>query len=128
MPTRIILPLLLALAVSACAPMPVSREEAPASTPGGRTDVPEPGPSAVLLEQGRTQYADGEYPAAAATLERAIRIEPANPWLWIELARVHLATGNGAQAEAHARKALSLAGTDDAARRAAEAVLTRSRN
>ena len=122
--TRIALPLLLALALSACAPLPVSREEAAGSTVPGREDeTAGPRPSTVLLEQGRTQLAAAEYPAASATLERAIRIEPGNPWLWLELGKVHLATGNLPQAEAHARKALALAGTDDAARRAAEALL-----
>ena len=127
--TRIALPLLLALALSACAPLPVSREEAAGSAvPGIEDESAGPRPSTMLLEQGRTQLAAEEYPAAAATLERAIRIEPGNPWLWIELGKVHLATGNLAQAEAHARKALALAGTDDGPRREAEELLASIRD
>lgn len=121
--------LLIALTVSACAPVPISRE-APAG-PGATSATPAedrgaaaaPSPSAVLMQQARSHAALGEYPEAAAALERAIRIEPGNPWLWLELARVHYAAGDVRQAEAHARKAASLAGTDDAARRAADDLL-----
>ena len=121
--------LLIALTVSACAPVPVSRE-APAG-PGATSATPAedrggaaaPSPSAVLMQQARSHAALGEYPEAAASLERAIRIEPSNPWLWLELARVHYAAGDLRQAEAHARKAASLAGTDDAARHAADDLL-----
>jgi Tfp pilus assembly protein PilF len=81
----------------------------------------------VLIQQARSHMALGEHPQAAASLERAIRIEPGNPWLWLELARVHYAAGELRQAEAHARKAASLAGTDDAARRAADALLAEIR-
>jgi Flp pilus assembly protein TadD len=76
-----------------------------------------------LLQESRQYAAAGEYAAAAASLERAVRIEPADPWLWIELAKVHLASGNLPQAESHARKALTLAGQDPAAREAAEDLL-----
>jgi len=121
--------LLIVLAVSACAPVPVVRD-APAG-PGAPSEAPAedrgtaapPPPSTVLMQQARSHMALGEYPAAAASLERAIRIEPGNPWLWLELARVHYAAGDMRQAEAHARKASSLAGTDDAARRAADNLL-----
>lgn len=124
MTTRFLTPLLLVLTLSACAPLPVSRDEpASGSVTGPEGETAPPGPSAVLLEQGRAQMSAAEYPAAAATLERAIRIEPGNPWLWLELAKVHRATGNLPQARAHAQKAASLAGGDDNARRAAEGLL-----
>lgn len=98
--------LLIALTVSACAPVPISRE-APAG-PGATSATPAedrgaaaaPSPSAVLMQQARSHAALGEYPEAAAALERAIRIEPGNPWLWLELARVHYAAGDVRQAEA----------------------------
>lgn len=49
---------------------------------------PTQGSAAVvaLLGQARTQAARGEGEQAAATLERAIRIEPRNAWLWHRLA------------------------------------------
>lgn len=63
----------------------------------------------ALLIQGANQRRSGDYRAASATLERALRIEPSAPALWLELARVRLLEGNLAQAEQLARKAGSLA-------------------
>jgi len=121
--TRNINLLLLAISISACAPFPVE----PGSTGTASQDNREAGtasaPSAVLLQQARSHLAAAEYPEAAASLERAIRIEPGNAWLWLELARVHYASGNLQQAQAHANRALSLAGSDDAVRSAAEKLL-----
>jgi tetratricopeptide (TPR) repeat protein len=65
-----------------------------------------------LVEQARSQLARGEHAVAAATLERAMRIEPDNPLLWIELGKLRQAQGNHAQAEAMGRKALSQASGD----------------
>ena len=116
--------LLLVFSITACAPFPLSREEpaegdsAGAVTRDDRDTGAAPSPSAVLLQQARSHLAE-----AAASLERAIRIEPNNPWLYLELARVHFASGNLQQAEAQARRAASLAGGDDTARRAAERLL-----
>ena len=57
--------------------------------------------------------------AAAATLERALRIEPDNPLLWTELGRIRMGENNPAQAEAMGRKALALATGDPAAQSSA---------
>jgi tetratricopeptide (TPR) repeat protein len=65
--------------------------------------------SAALVKQSRAQSVKGEYPAAVATLERALRIEPDNPLVWLELGQVHLASRNPPQAESMARKAIALA-------------------
>jgi uncharacterized protein HemY len=54
-----------------------------------------------------------------ATLERAQRIEPGNPLVWIELGRLNLLENNGAQADAMGRKALALATGDGGAQSAA---------
>jgi predicted Zn-dependent protease len=48
------------------------------------------------------------YIVAAASIERALRIEPDNPLLWIELGKVRFAEGNFVQAENMARKAVSM--------------------
>ena len=56
---------------------------------------------------------------AAATVERALRIEPDNPLLWTELGRIRMGESNPAQAEAMGRKALSLATGDPAAQSSA---------
>jgi predicted Zn-dependent protease len=50
--------------------------------------------------------------AAGASLERALRIEPRNPVLWQELARVRLDQGQYRQAENLAAKSNALAGDD----------------
>jgi len=73
----------------------------------------------ALVTQAHARAAAGDYPAAAATLERALRIEPENPLTWIELARVQLASGNAAQALNMAHKALGLAAGDPSAQSAA---------
>lgn len=65
--------------------------------------------TSALVTQARGSSGAGDYDAAAATLERALRIEPANPLVWIEMARVRLASGDAQQAENMARRALSLA-------------------
>lgn len=63
----------------------------------------------ALLEQSRQQQLAGDTRTAAATLERAIRIEPDEPLYWLELGRIRMRQGNFAQAEQMGRKALSLA-------------------
>ena len=89
--------------------------------------------STALVAQAHTQAAGGDYGPAAATLERALRIEPDNPLLWIELGRVRLGENNPSQADALGRKALSLA-TGDASAQAsawhliADALRARGRN
>src|SRR6266404_5566179 len=51
-----------------------------------------------LVTQARTQVAHGDLPAASSTLDRALRIEPNNPLLWIELGRLRLAESAAHQA------------------------------
>ena len=70
--------------------------------------------SSALVKLAHTQAAQGDYPAASSTLDRALRIEPNNALLWIELGRIRLAEGDAHQAESCGRKALALA-TGDAA-------------
>lgn len=65
-----------------------------------------------MLERSRGERDEGRYDAAAASLERALRIDPNNALLWIELAEVKAADGDRRQAEEMARKALTLAGND----------------
>jgi tetratricopeptide (TPR) repeat protein len=85
--------------------------------------VPRPfrlGPAAsALVTQAHNQSGSGDFGQAAATLERALRIEPDNPLLWIELGRVRLAENNAAQADSTGRKALSLAIGDPSAQASA---------
>jgi Tfp pilus assembly protein PilF len=67
---------------------------------------------AGLLETARADANAGKLAEAAAALERALRIEPRNPRLWHELARVRLRQGQFAQAESVAARSNSWAGDD----------------
>ena len=100
-------------------PMPQTapRAEPPPAQRG--TDVPAARPqsdatgaSGALLEQSRVQRAAGSLPAARGSLERALRIDPNNAALWLELGELELQTGNAVQAATMARKAMTLAGRD----------------
>jgi cytochrome c-type biogenesis protein CcmH/NrfG len=64
----------------------------------------------ALVEKARAQHASKQTEQAGATLERALRIEPRNPVIWHELARVRLTQGKYAQAENLAAKSNTLAG------------------
>lgn len=65
--------------------------------------------SRALVSQAQQQAAAQNFAMAAATIERALRIEPDNPLLWIELGKVRQAEGNYQQAENMGRKAASMA-------------------
>ena len=71
---------------------------------------------ASLMDGARTDYAAGRLANAAASLERALRIEPRNPRLWQELSRVRLLQRDYVQAESCAARSNSWAGSDDALR------------
>jgi len=68
---------------------------------------------ASLMDGARSDVAAGRLANAAASLERALRIEPRNPRLWQELARVRLMQGEYAQAESVAARSNSWAGGDN---------------
>ena len=135
--------------LSACSLFHSSQSESPspaASTPSGSpaaqpgTAQPEPGTptpavpepprpppkqfklspaTAALVAQAHKQETGGDYAPAAATVERALRIEPENPLLWIELGQIRLSEGNAAQADSMGHKALALATGDVAAQASA---------
>ncbi len=111
-------------------PSPEPVEEPPAPPPTREYQLGSA--SRSLVSQARTQAAAGNFAVAAGSIERALRIEPNNPLLWIELGRVRQAEGNYAQAENLGRKALSLATGDprtqsSAWRLVAEALQARGR-
>jgi predicted Zn-dependent protease len=68
------------------------------------------------METARADAAAGRLANAAASLERALRIEPRNPRLWQELARVRLQQGQYVQAESVAARSSSWAGSDSSLR------------
>ena len=63
----------------------------------------------ALLQQAEQQANAGDLESAAASLERAIRIDPRNPVIWFHLATVRLSQGEPSQAEQLATKSNSLA-------------------
>ncbi|MES1196886.1 MAG: tetratricopeptide repeat protein, partial [Steroidobacter sp.] len=75
--------------------------------------------STALIDQAHAQLASGNFMNAAATIERALRIEPNNPLLWLEYAQVRASEQNYFQAESMARKALLLANGDPRAQSSA---------
>src|SRR5450631_237366 len=104
------------------APQPPPVQPAPPPTPAlpAPPRPPEPPPREIrlsaatrsLVTQAQAQAAHGDLPAASSTLDRALRIEPNNSLIWIELGRLRLAEDDAHQAEVCGRKALALASGD----------------
>src|SRR3954471_19359659 len=89
---------------------------APVSEPAAKPAPSENVAVAGLMQNARNDVAAGRLPNAAATIERALRIEPRNPRLWRELARVRLKQGDYTQAESVAARSNSWAGSDNTLR------------
>ena len=66
----------------------------------------------ALLDRAQLDSVSGKLEAAGALLERGLRIEPRNAWLWQVLAQLRLTQGQYAQAISLARKSISFAGHD----------------
>jgi len=122
--------------------------------PGPATAVPAPAPTAppltptppaatrqfhlgtaatALVAQAHRQSAAGDPQLAIGSIERALRIEPDNPLLWIELGEIHEAAGHFDQAGGMGHKALQLATGDPHAQSAswhliADSLKARGRN
>ena len=122
---------LIAFLAGCATPPPPTPEPAPSpTTPEPAPPVPSPQPSeppppiskhenvavAGLMETARAEAAAGKLSTAAAAIERALRIEPRNPRLWQELARVRLQQRQFEQAESVAVRSNSFAGSDAALR------------
>jgi tetratricopeptide (TPR) repeat protein len=127
--TRIRSITILLLLLAGCAsapepgPAPAPVEQAPPPYLGPRENVAVAG----LLESARADAAAGRLATAAASLERALRIEPRNPRLWQELARVRLQQGDYAQAESTAARSNSWAGNDSALRAENQRIIEEAR-
>jgi hypothetical protein len=70
----------------------------------------------ALLNRANRDSAAGRQGASAASLERAIKIEPGNAWLWHRLAQTRLKQHRPEQAASIAARSNSLAGADHALR------------
>ncbi len=109
------------------APQPEAAAAAPESVPEAETLPPPPPPrerpkapaaklspaSQTLVNQAQAQRKKGDLPGATVSLDRALRIEPNNPLLWIEMGRLRMDQRNYPQAENMGRKALSMSVGDD---------------
>lgn len=97
--------------------------------------IPTPAPAARtenvaiagLMHSARIDADAGRLASAAASLERALRIEPRNPRLWHELARVRLKQGDYAQAESVAARSNTWAGADQELRAANQRLIEEAR-
>jgi thioredoxin-like negative regulator of GroEL len=107
------------------APAPVVRQppdqgvgQGQSSAPGTvqpevvETVAPPSGPAGFLLDEAARLRRSGDLDGAALSVERAMRIQPGNPWLGLELADIRLEQGNPSQAEQLAQRALAQAGGD----------------
>ncbi len=103
-----------------------------AAAPEDRTagnGVPASAPPAVLalLSEARANVSSGDLDNAAASLERAIRIQPRNPRLWHELAEVRLKQRQPGLAEDLAKKSNVHAKGDSALIRANWSIVAEAR-
>lgn len=93
--------------LSACAGLPTEPDEVAAPLP-----VSENTAVIALVENAHMSLASGKSETAGAALERALRIEPRNPRVWHELAKLRLSEGDYRQAAALAAKSNTWAGND----------------
>lgn len=113
-PFTFTLVLLVAGCASAPPPAPVQTTR-PASPPASSQPAEKPSENvavAGLMKSARADVSAGRLANAAASIERALRIEPRNPRLWQELARVRLQQREFVQAENTAARSNSWAGND----------------
>lgn len=103
---RVGLVLLLYLLVAGCAILPPSPPRMPSPPPPAAPSNPA---VVSLLDKASKQVTAGDLEQAGASLERALRIEPRNPLLWQELARIRLEQGNYRQAESLAVRSNGMA-------------------
>ncbi|MBF0254940.1 MAG: tetratricopeptide repeat protein [Gammaproteobacteria bacterium] len=86
------------------------KERAPANEPSSNTVL-------ALMQTAEGQEQAGNLAGAAATLERALRVQPRNAVLWYQLANVRFKQGQYARANSLAGKSNALAGSNPSLRR-----------
>lgn len=111
---------------SVAAPRAARPISAAPATPPAQAAPPQPVPApaqaprrfqlgpaaAALVGEAREEAANGNAQLALSTVERALRIEPRNPRLWILLGQAHEGAGQYELAGSMGRKALQLAAGD----------------
>ncbi len=81
----------------------------------------------TLLQQAELQRSSGDLTGAAATLERALRIEPESAYVWNRLAHIRAQQGQAGLAAELAAKSSSFAGTDETLKRDNDRLIARAR-
>jgi hypothetical protein len=81
----------------------------------------------TLLQQAELQRSSGDLTGAAATLERALRIEPDSAYVWNRLAHVRAQQGQAGLAAELAAKSSSFAGTDETLKRDNDRLIAQAR-
>lgn len=81
----------------------------------------------ALRKEAQTAVLAGRYDSAAIAMERAVRIDPRDPYVWLELAKIRYTQGDYAQARELAGKARRLAGVDGRVKAEADELIRRSR-
>ena len=121
---RIAVSMMMLLAACATVEQPAPVEEPP---PEAQKPATENIAVAGLMNNARADIDANRLGSAAATIERALRLEPRNPRLWHELARVRLRQGELAQAESMAARSNAWAGSDSALRAENQKVIEAAR-
>lgn len=98
---------------------PPSRDETPA--------LPLSPAALTLLAQAEVQRQQKQVDAAAATVERALRLAPVHPEPWLVLASIRVEQHRAEDAEGLARRALSLGGGIHAVRQRAWTLIAQAR-
>lgn len=120
--------LVLLILISGCAAPGPEQPAEPEAPPAVSTPPAENVAVASLMDNARADVAANKLGSAAATLERALRIEPRNPRLWHELAQVRLRQGDYAQAESTAQRSNAWAGSDADLRAANQRIIEEARS
>ncbi len=105
-------------------------ETAASAETGTRVEIGQPSdnPAVIaLLEDTELRLSQDDPEAAAGSLERALRLEPKNPWLWYRLAALKLRQGKPRLAIALAQKSNSLSARRPELRRANAELIERAR-
>jgi cytochrome c-type biogenesis protein CcmH/NrfG len=84
-------------------------------------------PTLALLQQSQRAVGEGNLDEAIAYVERAIRMNPRDPELWLRLAELQLSADHPASAAQVARKAIALSGSGTEVQRKAWLVVADSR-
>lgn len=93
-------------------PLPAPGEPAVGSVPAPPVAPRPTGPAAHLLADAQRLSARREFDRASAQIERALRIERDNPWLYLALADIRLAQRDPEQAQIFVERARSLSRGD----------------